>query len=472
MTQRFSVPSFISPAIFRAYDIRGIVDTVLTEDVVYAIALSIGSEALDCGIKKIIVARDGRLSGPKLFAALCEGVLATGCDVVDIGMAPTPAFYFASYYLGIDSGIMLTGSHNPADYNGLKIILKGESLTEQKVQALRDRILAGNFFIQTDENKKGKLEKSQILSSYKARILSDVKLKKPLKIVIDCGNGIGGCIAPDLFRSLGCEVITLYCEVDGHFPNHHPDPSQADNLTDLISAVQLHTADIGLAFDGDADRVGVVTNKGEIIWPDRLLMLYAIDILKRMPGSSIIFDVKCSRHLAEVIRSHGGKPFMWKTGHSLIKSKMREMDAALAGEMSGHIFFKERWYGFDDGLYAAARLLEIMSYSDQTISQIFLNLPNSINTPELKINIADEDKFNFIDELIKQVKNINNIININTIDGLRIDFSDGWGLVRASNTMACLTLRFEADNTAGLKRIQEIFRDLLLSVNNDLLLSF
>jgi phosphomannomutase/phosphoglucomutase len=470
MTHGFSVPSFIPPSIFRAYDIRGIVDDFLTEDIVYAIALAIGSEALERNEHKIIVARDGRLSGPKLFAALCEGLLTTGCDVIDIGMVPTPAFYFATYHLGFHSGVILTGSHNPANYNGLKIILEGKSLTEERVQALRDRILTDRLFIQSNKNKKGKLTQEKILEDYKARILTDVKLKTPLKVVIDCGNGIGGCVAPDLFRSLGCEVIELYCEVDGHFPNHHPDPSQTNNLIDLIAAVQLERADIGLAFDGDADRLGVVTNKGEIIWPDRLLMLYAIDVLERMPGSEIVFDVKCSRHLPEVIVSFGGKPLMWKTGHSLIKSQMRERGAVLAGEMSGHIFFKERWYGFDDGLYAAARLLEIVAARQETISEIFMALPNSINTPELKLAIADEDKFNFITQLIDRAKFID--ANLNTIDGLRIDFPDGWGLVRASNTTACLTLRFEADNSIALERIQIIFRKLLLSINSELCLPF
>ena len=470
MKRGFSVPSFIPTSIFRAYDIRGIVDDLLTEDVVYAIALAIGSEALDCGEQKIIVARDGRLSGPKLFTALCDGLLTTGCDVIDIGMVPTPAFYFATYHLGFHSGVMLTGSHNPADYNGLKIILKSESLTEQRVQALRDRILAGHLFVQVDENKKGKLTDKQILSAYQSRILADVKLKKPMKVVIDCGNGVGGRVAPDLFRSLGCEVIELYCDVDGHFPHHHPDPSQTDNLVDLIATVRSQQADIGLAFDGDADRLGVVTNKGEIIWPDRLLMLYAIDVLNRMPGSKIVFDVKCSRHLPEVIASFGGEPLMWKTGHSLVKSKMREIGAVLAGEMSGHIFFKERWYGFDDGLYAAARLLEIVAARQETISEIFMALPNSINTPELKLAIADEDKFNFITQLIERAQQSG--LTLNTIDGLRIDFADGWGLVRASNTTACLTMRFEADSAVALERIQEIFRQLLLSINNQLSLPF
>lgn len=460
----------VPASIFRAYDIRGIVDEFLTEDIVYAIALAIGSEALDCGEQKIIVARDGRLSGPKLFAVLCKGLLATGCDVIDIGMLPTPVFYFATYHLGVHSGVMLTGSHNPANYNGLKIILKGESLTEQKVQALRDRILANRLLIQTHPDKKGQLVQKKILADYKSRILSDVKLKKTMKVVIDCGNGVGGSIAADLFRDLGCEVVELYCEVDGRFPHHHPDPSQTDNLVDLMAAVQLQQADIGLAFDGDADRLGVITNKGEIIWPDRLLMLYAIDVLKRMPRATIVFDVKCSRHLPEVIASFGGKPLMWKTGHSLIKSKMREVSAVLAGEMSGHIFFKERWYGFDDGLYAAARLLEIVASRQETISEIFMALPNSINTPELKLIISDDDKFNFMTALIQKAEGIDGQLNI--IDGLRIDFSDGWGLVRASNTTACLTLRFEADSTMALERIQVIFRQLLWAVNPELTLPF
>lgn len=472
LTRNFSLPSTLPSTIFRAYDIRGIVD-VLTEDVVYAIGLAIGTQAIECGQQKILVAQDGRLSGPKLFAALCQGLLTTGCDVVDIGKVPTPTFYFATHHLDCPSGVILTGSHNPANYNGLKILLQGKALTTIQVQALYQRILAGHLLIH-DKSKWGQYTQKNIIDDYQNRIVHHIALKKPIKVVIDCGNGIGGMMAPNLFRRLGCEVIELYCEVNGHFPNHHPDPSQVDNLKDLIMMVQTHGADLGLAFDGDADRLGVVTNRGDIIWPDRLLMLYAKDVLERLPGSKIVFDVKCSRHLGQWITALGGTPFMWKTGHSLIKDKMREVGAALAGEMSGHIFFKERWYGFDDGLYAAARLLEILANQQQTITEVFMSIPNSINTPELNIPMADLDKFNFIKKLINQTKQQKSLLSekLTTIDGLRVDFIDGWGLVRASNTTACLTLRFEADNTEALMRIQTAFRELLLSVNPSLCLPF
>lgn len=456
----------IPQEIFRAYDIRGIVDQTLTPEIVYTIGLAIGSENLACGENKILVARDGRLSGPVLLKALIDGLQASGCDVIDLGMVPTPILYFATYALSIPSGVMLTGSHNPANYNGLKIVIAGETLSDTRIQALYQRI-------QTQQLTHGHgafTTYANIATDYVQRITADVVLKKPLRVVIDCGNGVAGSIAPKLFQSLGCEVIELFCEVDGHFPNHHPDPSIPQNLEDLIAAVKQHHADVGLAFDGDGDRLGVVTNTGEIIWPDRQLMLYAIDVISRNPGAMIIYDVKSTSHLETVVKQHGGQPLMWKTGHSLVKAKLRETGALLAGEMSGHTFFKERWYGFDDGLYTAARLLEILAATSKTCSELFAEIPNSINTPELKLPLTEEEKFNFMD-LFKQQATFENA-QITTIDGLRADFADGWGLIRPSNTSPYLILRFEANDIAGLQRIQNLFREQLLKVRLDLLLPF
>jgi phosphomannomutase/phosphoglucomutase len=451
----------IAQSIFRAYDIRGVVDDTLTPEVVYAIGLAIGSEALARGQQKVIIARDGRLSGVQLSEALRAGLLASGRDVIDIGAVPTPVLYFATHLLGTQSGVMLTGSHNPPEYNGLKIVLNGETLAEEAIQSLYQRIIEQNF-----THGQGHYETHDIASAYISRITSDVRLTRPLKIVIDSGNGIAGAVAPALFRALGCEVIELFCEVDGRFPNHHPDPSQAENLQDLIHSVLAHQADIGLAFDGDGDRLGVVTDEGEMIWPDRQMMLYAADILERNPAAMILYDVKCTRHLATQISQHGGEPLMWKTGHSLIKSKMRETGALLAGEMSGHVFFKERWFGFDDGLYTAARLLEILAKDPRCASELFRTLPDSVNTPELKLPMADDRKSDFITQLREQSQFPQ--AEINTIDGLRVDFPDGWGLIRQSNTTPCLVLRFEADT----ERIQSLFRTQLLALDKHLELPF
>lgn len=462
---KFNVTTSVPLSIFRAYDIRGVVGQALTADIVYTIGLAIGSEAQDGGEQTIIVARDGRLSGPVLMEALTQGLLASGCDVIDVGLAPTPVLYFATYSLAARSGVMLTGSHNPPDYNGLKMMLGGITLAEERIQALYQRIQQQNF-----RRGAGQLYTQTILENYVARITSDVKLQRPLKVVIDCGNGVAGCVAPALFKALGCEVVELFCTVDGAFPNHHPDPSVAANLQDLIAAVRQHGADIGLAFDGDGDRLGVVTDQGEIIWPDRQLMLFAIDVLKRNPGATIIYDVKCTSYLENIVKQHNGKPLMWKTGHSLVKAKLCETAALLAGEMSGHIFFKERWYGFDDGLYAAARLLEIVSKTQESVSQLFRALPDSVNTPELKLPMAEEEKFTFMERLKTQLTITEG--KKTTIDGLRIDFADGWGLVRPSNTTPCLVLRFEAENLAGLKRVQELFRQELLAIDTSLDLPF
>lgn len=462
---QLSPTTAVSAEIFRAYDIRGVVDESLTPEVIYTIGLALGSEAQARGEQKIIVARDGRLSGPTLIQALTQGLRDSGCDVTDIGAVATPVLYFATHVLPSRSGVMLTGSHNPVNYNGLKMVLGGETLAEESIQALYQRIQQQNF-----SHGKGTLQTYDIVPEYIARIVQDIKLTRPLKVVADCGNGIAGNIVPQLLRALGCEVIELFCDVDGHFPNHHPDPSVPHNLEDLIAAVKQQQADIGLAFDGDGDRLGVVTNQGEIIWPDRQLMLYAIDILQRNPGATIIYDVKSTRHLDKLIKQHHGHPLMWKTGHSLVKAKLQETGALLAGEMSGHIFFKERWYGFDDALYTATRLLEILAKQTSDASTLFATLPDSINTPELKLPIADDRKFAFMETLSTQAKFDEE--NISTIDGLRVHFHDGWGLIRPSNTTPCLVLRFEADTLAGLTRIQEVFRTQLLAIDGSLALPF
>jgi len=455
----------ISPSIFRAYDIRGIVGETLTPETVYTIGLAIGSEAQARGENTVITARDGRLSGPALIAALNKGLQDSGCNVIDIGMAPTPVLYFATYQFATRSGVMLTGSHNPPDYNGLKIVLAGETLSDKAIYGLYERIQKQDF-----RQGNGKYQTQDMLQQYLQHITNDIKPQRKLKIAVDCGNGVAGVIAPQLLRALNCEVIELFCNVDGNFPNHHPDPSIPENLVDLLAAVKTHQADIGLAFDGDGDRLGVITNNGEIIWPDRQLMLYAIDVLSRNPGATIIYDVKSTRHLEKVIKQHQGQPLMWKTGHSLVKAKLKETGALLAGEMSGHTFFKERWYGFDDAIYTAARLLEILAADNRTASEIFATLPDSINTPELKLPIAEEHKFTFIETLLSRAQFDD--ATITTIDGLRVDFQDGWGLIRPSNTTPYLILRFEADHTDGLSRIQEIFRQQILAIDASLELPF
>lgn len=455
----------ISPTIFRAYDIRGVVGEHLNSEVIYAIGRAIGSFAKECGEKTLIIGRDGRLSGPQLITALAQGLQASGCDVIDIGVVPTSVLYFATCNLTTSSGIMLTGSHNPAAYNGLKIVVQGETLAEGAISQLYERIQKNNF-----AHGQGTYETVEVVSAYIKRITQDVQLKRKLRVVVDCGNGVAGLVAPKLLRALGCEVVELFCEVDGRFPNHHPDPSLLENLHDLINAVKAQNADVGLAFDGDGDRLGVVTDRGEVIWPDRQMMLYATDVLKRVPGAEIIYDVKCTRHLAAVIKQQGGRPLMWKTGHSLVKAKLRETGAPLAGEMSGHIFFKERWYGFDDGLYTAARLLEILAADTRSCDEIFADLPDSVNTPELKIMLPEERKFAFMEAL--QARAAFSVGTVTTIDGIRVDFDYGFGLVRLSNTTPCLVLRFEADSAENLKYIQDIFRTQLLAVDPNLVLPF
>jgi phosphomannomutase/phosphoglucomutase len=460
----------INPAIFRAYDIRGIAGESLTTDTVYLIAKAIGNEAQARGQQHLVVGRDGRLSSPALFQSLCAGLLDSGCDITDIGLVATPVLYFAIHHLDIASGVMLTGSHNAADYNGLKILLDGVRLTADDIQGLYQRVIQPHDTTATTVSRSGTHTTTDVIPSYQQTIINDITLQRPLNIVFDCGNGVAGGIAPTLFRQLGCEVVELFCQVDGHFPHHHPDPTIVENLVDLQQAVRASHADIGLAFDGDADRVGVVTEAGDIVWPDRQMMLFAEDLLTRKPGASIVFDVKCSNHLGALIQQKGGKPELYKTGHSLIKQRMMDVGAPLGGEMSGHIFFAERWFGFDDGLYVGARLLEILAKTHQPISSLFAQYPPTLSTPELKIPVPESDKFTLMDALIKTAAFPSATINL--IDGLRVEFTHGWGLIRPSNTSPYLTLRFEADHQTAMDAIQQDFRNLLLSVAPDLVLPF
>ena len=450
--------------IFKAYDIRGIVGKTLTAAGVEQIGRAIGSEALARGRREVAIGRDGRLSGPELAAALARGLRAAGVDVIDVGQVATPMLYFAAYHFNTLSGVMLTGSHNPPDYNGLKIMLAGETLAGDAIQALRARIENNNLAFGS-----GGYREENVRERYLERITSDVKLARPMKIVIDCGNGVAGGVAPELYRRLGCEVDALFCEVDGNFPNHHPDPSVPENLADLIHALKTSDAEIGLAFDGDGDRLGVVTKNGSIIYADRQLMLFAEDVLSRQPGP-VVFDVKCTRNLAPWIAQHGGTPVMWKTGHSWIKGKMKEINAPLGGEMSGHIFFKERWYGFDDALYSGARLLEILS-KEKDINAKLAALPNAVNTPELQIKLKEGENYALI-ALLQKTAQFDNPKQVITTDGLRVEYADGFGLARSSNTTPVIVLRFEADNEKALKRIQEDFRRVILKTEPNAQLPF
>lgn len=465
MTQHNTATDSFPDEIFKAYDIRGIVDKSLTPDITRQIGQAFGSEALSRGVDSVVIARDGRLSGPELSKALSAGLLASGCNVIDIGMVPTPVLYFATYELATGTGIMITGSHNPPEYNGLKMVMSGETLAGDRIQDLKQRILAGRF-----SSGHGMLSEKDIKSAYSQRILSEGKLCRELHAVVDCGNGVASEIAPELLSKLGCKVTPLYCQTDGSFPNHHPDPSQPDNLNDLIKAMHDTGADIGLAFDGDGDRLGVVTPEGKIIWPDRQLILYARDILKQIPGAHIIYDVKCSQTVDAEIRRAGGKPEMWKTGHSFIKARLRESGAELAGEMSGHVFFNDHWYGFDDGLYAAVRLLHILANDERSATDIFAELPDTTNTPELGLNMAEGEHYKLINELIANADFPD--AKVNKIDGLRVDFDNGFGLVRASNTTPKLVLRFEADNETNLELIMQRFRQLINSTRPGLDLPF
>jgi len=451
--------------IFKAYDIRGIVGKTITVDNVEKIGHAIGSDARARNLTTIAIGRDGRLSGTELSQALARGIQRSGVNVVDVGMVATPMLYFAAHELCQYSGVMVTGSHNPPDYNGFKIVLGGQTLSADTIQALRIRIENNDL-----THGSGSYSKHDIVNTYLERITGDVKLARPMKIIVDCGNGVAGAFAPALYRALGCEVIELFCDVDGSFPNHHPDPSVPENLQDVIQALKTTDAEIGLAFDGDGDRLGIVTKNGSIINADRQLMLFAADVLSRNPGGKIIFDVKCTRNLAPWISQHGGTPIMWKTGHSFIKSKLIETQALLAGEMSGHLFFKERWYGFDDGLYAGARLLELLSHQAD-INAALNDLPDSLNTPELQIRMAEGENHTLIAQLQKNAV-FSSAQQVITIDGLRVEYSYGFGLARASNTTPVVVLRFEADNESALKRIQEDFRRNILQAKPDAHLPF
>ncbi|MDN3554945.1 phosphomannomutase/phosphoglucomutase [Halomonas maura] len=442
----------IPASIFRAYDIRGIVGDTLRPAWVELIGRAIGSEAAARGEATVIVARDGRLSGEEMCAALVRGLRAAGRDVIDIGMVPTPTLYFAAKTLeGTDSGVMVTGSHNPADYNGFKTVLAGESLSGEAITALYQRILDSDFVAAEDA---GGYRQLDVREAYLSRILDDVKPARPLRVAIDCGNGVTGELAPQLFERLGCELTSLYTEIDGTFPNHHPDPGKPENLEDLIRCVKEGRADLGLAFDGDGDRVGVITSSGALIYPDRLMMAFAEDLLSRNPGARILFDVKCTGNLAKVIEGAGGVPEMYRTGHSLIKARMKESGALLAGEMSGHIFFTERWLGFDDGLYAAARLVEVLASQDLDADAFFERYPQDVSTPEVNVSVTDESKFAIIARLTEGDFGGG---TLNTLDGVRVDYDDGWGLCRASNTSPVLVLRFEGKDASAMSRIRERF---------------
>ena len=449
-------------SIFRAYDIRGIVDDTLTEASVEQIGQAIGSEAAQRGESTVVVARDGRLSGERLQSALIRGLTAAGRNVINIGMVPTPVLYFATHILeGTTSGVMVTGSHNPPDYNGFKIVLGGETLSGEAITALYQRIVEGNL-----EHGQGGVREEDVREAYLQRVISDIDVKRPIKAVVDCGNGVAGEMGPQLIERLGVETIPLFAEIDGTFPNHHPDPGKPENLKDLIAKVKETQADIGLAFDGDGDRLGVITPDGKLIYPDHLLMAFADDMLTRNAGAKVIFDVKCTGNLIQVIEKAGGEPEMWRTGHSLIKARMKETGAQLAGEMSGHIFFKERWYGFDDGMYAAARLLEILAGQSNNADAYFASFPLDIGTPEINIGVTDDNKFALVEKLAREGDFGDGIKT--TLDGIRVDYPDGWGLCRASNTTPMLVLRFEGKNTESLARIRARFDEALRQVDPDL----
>ncbi len=451
--------------IFKAYDIRGIVGRTLTPDIVVAIGQAVGSEAIARGRRTVATGRDGRHSGPELAAALARGLQSSGVDVIDIGQAATPILYFAAHHFDTLSGVAVTGSHNPPEYNGLKIMVDGETLSGEAIQGLRQRIEKGRL-----ERGSGSYRSEEVREPYLKRITGDVKLARPMRLVVDCGNGVAGGTAPELYRRLGCELTELFCEVDGSFPNHHPDPSQPKNLADVQKALAAGKGELGFAFDGDGDRLGVVTKSGKIIYPDRQLMLFAADVLERHPGAQIIFDVKSTRHLFSWIRQHGGKPVLWKTGHSLIKQKLKETGALLAGEMSGHTFFKERWYGFDDALYAGARLLEILARASDP-SAVLEALPDAVSTPELHVKFAEGENYTLIEQLQRTAR-FTDAREVIKIDGLRVEYDDGFGLARASNTTPVVVLRFEADNEQAMRRIQEDFRRAILAARPDAALPY
>lgn len=465
----------ISQSIFKAYDIRGVIGKTLDADAARSIGRAFGSEVRAQGGDAVVVARDGRLSGPELIAALSDGLRAAGVDVVNVGMVPTPVGYFAASVplalaggeRRVDSCIVVTGSHNPPDYNGFKMVLRGAAIYGEQIQALYRRIVDGRF---ESGSGSGSYADYDIADAYIDRIVSDVKLARPMKLVVDTGNGVAGGLAPRLFKALGCELVELFAEIDGNFPNHHPDPAHPENLQDVIRALKETDAEIGFAFDGDGDRLGVVTKDGQIIYPDRQLMLFAEEVLSRNKGAQIIYDVKCTRNLAKWVRAKGGEPLMWKTGHSLVKAKLRETGAPLAGEMSGHVFFKDRWYGFDDGLYTGARLLEILARVADP-SALLNALPNSHSTPELQLKLEEGENFELIAKLQKNAK-FTGADDVITIDGLRVEYPDGFGLARSSNTTPVVVMRFEADSDAALARIQDDFRRVILAEKPDAKLPF
>jgi phosphomannomutase/phosphoglucomutase len=456
----------LSKSIFKAYDIRGVVGTTLDAGVARQIGQAFGRAVLAKGERRVVIGRDGRLSGPELAAALAQGLQAAGVDVIDLGVVATPMVYYGTKVLDANSGIMVTGSHNPPDYNGFKMVLAGEAIHGATITALYDSIAAHDGAAAAEP---GSCSSHDIRADYLARIIGDVKLARPIKIAVDCGNGVAGAFAGDLFRGMGCEVIELFCEVDGNFPNHHPDPAHPENLQDLIACLRATDAEIGIAFDGDGDRLGVVTKDGQIIYPDRQMMLFAADVLTRHPGAQILYDVKCTRHLAPWIASHGGQPLMWKTGHSLVKAKLRETGAPLGGEMSGHIFFSDRWYGFDDGLYAGARLLELLTRVEDP-SALLNALPQSDSTPELHLELPEGENVALIDQL--RLASFPGNERIITIDGLRVEYPDGFGLARSSNTTPVVVMRFEAETAQALARIQAEFRRVIVAARPDAELPF
>jgi phosphomannomutase/phosphoglucomutase len=455
----------LSQSIFKAYDIRGIIGKTLDTTVARQIGQAFGTAALGKGEKVVAIGRDGRLSGPELAAALAAGLQSAGVDVIDLGVVATPMLYFGTHVLEARSGIMVTGSHNPPDYNGFKMVLAGEAIYGEAIQSLYRAIVKGEFATGA-----GSYRTHDIRDAYLQRIVSDVKISRPMKIAVDCGNGVAGAFAGDLYRAMGCEVIELFCEVDGNFPNHHPDPAHPENLQDLIRCLKESDAEIGLAFDGDGDRLGVVTKDGQIIYPDRQLMLFAQDVLTRHPGGQILYDVKCTRHIAPWVEEHGGQPLMWKTGHSLVKAKMRETGAPLGGEMSGHVFFKDRWYGFDDGLYAGARLLELLSRLDDP-SAVLNALPQSSSTPELHLHLEEGENFRLIERLQREAR-FPRAKQIVTIDGVRVEYEDGFGLARPSNTTPVVVMRFEGESDDALQRIQQEFKTAILAIKPDAAMPF
>ncbi|MEJ2895896.1 phosphomannomutase/phosphoglucomutase [Bordetella avium] len=443
-------------SVFKAYDIRGTVPDLIDPDFARALGYALAARAREAGNTELVIGYDGRLSSPALSTALQQGIHEGGVNTLDIGRVPTPLVYFGAYSLGLGAGVAITGSHNPPKYNGFKMMLGGRALYGEAVQSLRDAMNQP----QPAGSAHGTGRNTDLVPAYIERIVSDIKLARPMKIAIDCGNGVAGAVAPELFRALGCEVTELFCEVDGNFPNHHPDPADPHNLQDLIHCLATTDCEIGLAFDGDGDRLGVVTKSGQIIWPDRQLILFARDVLQRCPGETIIYDVKCSRHVGLAVAAAGGQPLMWQTGHSLVKAKLAETGAPLAGEMSGHIFFKERWYGFDDGLYTGARLLEILA-REANPSALLEALPTAVSTPELKLEMEEGQPHALIRELQEHGR-FDDASQVITIDGVRAEFADGFGLARASNTTPVVVLRFEAENADALARIQTLFKRELL----------